>query len=926
MSLFKARDFWTTRCGESESFDQQSIVTANIGGNSESIITGSLSGVLRVYFPSFRRLEDGTEVGYKPADLLLETELPQPILQVGVGKLVSGSQNLHLSVLHPRSVAIYNLALRMGTEEHGDQSRLVLAYEHQLRRSAFCMVIGPFGGVSGRDFLCVQSLDGALCFFEQETFAFIRFLPMFLLPGPLVYFPHTDSFLTVSSNRNAECYRYQVLAEAGGSDQDATSGRKITADWSFNLGEAALDVACIAWPSHADVVILGERNLYCLRDNGTLKFMKRLEYKPCCLHSYIAEPDGRTMVLVVTDTDTLLVYDQTTLRWSAQLLLSPVSVKTMNLENLHGVLVFLSESGDLQCCYLGTEPSLFMAPPLEITAIDHDKAKVELMELQKIIKAYSKESSLALMKTTAEREVAVNVNASAHMEPCTFPHRLVELSETLPMCRVSVELLPHSPLSKVQVVFVIQPPLRASQVSHTISSLCERTHVETYIYLYEPGSVSSLDVQVITSYVTPGQGMPRILQTVAQLPLKLVVSSCLPTKEAEFKITINTNQPAVGLAQLFPEFLGEGSVSGASNAIGFLLHGTSTCIVTAMSAKTSQRYRLQSNGVVSVYMLASQLVQRLQKHFSKTKDFHISYSSAVPVQELFTLLDTHLACRIESLMLQEELSQRATQFRMIQRRLLIKFKDKTPTPITNLNILLKDTYELILATADKLEETQNALAKVRCELKSVVHLVLLLLGLSTAATHPHFQDLEAALSATVNSDEEQGWEEITDVAISFLLRTSLAKSVKDQQRSTPLSLDIMRETARFKKHLAAAIERVMKTNPVVDKKVTEEKKDVPVGIPPIPEAVEAPVEEEVVVPTGSRYAERKTSAQSRGRSSGLQHSQGSSIGTEDQNLKDGSRLQIFSGLRREKMPKDLTEVIESPPEIFPSGEENDEMW
>ncbi|XP_066998295.2 protein PTHB1 isoform X2 [Anabrus simplex] len=823
MSLFKARDFWTTRCGESESFDQQSIVTANIGGNSESIITGSLSGVLRVYFPSFRRLEDGTEVGYKPADLLLETELPQPILQVGVGKLVSGSQNLHLSVLHPRSVAIYNLALRMGTEEHGDQSRLVLAYEHQLRRSAFCMVIGPFGGVSGRDFLCVQSLDGALCFFEQETFAFIRFLPMFLLPGPLVYFPHTDSFLTVSSNRNAECYRYQVLAEAGGSDQDATSGRKITADWSFNLGEAALDVACIAWPSHADVVILGERNLYCLRDNGTLKFMKRLEYKPCCLHSYIAEPDGRTMVLVVTDTDTLLVYDQTTLRWSAQLLLSPVSVKTMNLENLHGVLVFLSESGDLQCCYLGTEPSLFMAPPLEITAIDHDKAKVELMELQKIIKAYSKESSLALMKTTAEREVAVNVNASAHMEPCTFPHRLVELSETLPMCRVSVELLPHSPLSKVQVVFVIQPPLRASQVSHTISSLCERTHVETYIYLYEPGSVSSLDVQVITSYVTPGQGMPRILQTVAQLPLKLVVSSCLPTKEAEFKITINTNQPAVGLAQLFPEFLGEGSVSGASNAIGFLLHGTSTCIVTAMSAKTSQRYRLQSNGVVSVYMLASQLVQRLQKHFSKTKDFHISYSSAVPVQELFTLLDTHLACRIESLML-------------------------------------------------------------------------------------------------------QGWEEITDVAISFLLRTSLAKSVKDQQRSTPLSLDIMRETARFKKHLAAAIERVMKTNPVVDKKVTEEKKDVPVGIPPIPEAVEAPVEEEVVVPTGSRYAERKTSAQSRGRSSGLQHSQGSSIGTEDQNLKDGSRLQIFSGLRREKMPKDLTEVIESPPEIFPSGEENDEMW
>ena len=89
----------------------------------------------------------------------------------------------------------------------GDQIRLVLVYEHHLQRSAFCMVLGAFGGVSGRDFLCVQSLDGTLSFFEQETFAFIRFLPGFLLPGPLVFLPHTDSFLTVTSNRHVETYR-----------------------------------------------------------------------------------------------------------------------------------------------------------------------------------------------------------------------------------------------------------------------------------------------------------------------------------------------------------------------------------------------------------------------------------------------------------------------------------------------------------------------------------------------------------------------------------------------------------------------------------------------------------------------------------------------------------------------------------------------
>ena len=45
-------------------------------------------------------------------------------------------------------------------------------------------------------------------FFEQDSYSFGRFLPGFLLPGPLVYNPRTDSFLTVSSARQLESYKY----------------------------------------------------------------------------------------------------------------------------------------------------------------------------------------------------------------------------------------------------------------------------------------------------------------------------------------------------------------------------------------------------------------------------------------------------------------------------------------------------------------------------------------------------------------------------------------------------------------------------------------------------------------------------------------------------------------------------------------------
>ena len=50
--------------------------------------------------------------------------------------------------------------------------QLNLVYQHKLSRSAYSMCIGPFGGVQGKDFICVQSLDGTLNLFENESFRY----------------------------------------------------------------------------------------------------------------------------------------------------------------------------------------------------------------------------------------------------------------------------------------------------------------------------------------------------------------------------------------------------------------------------------------------------------------------------------------------------------------------------------------------------------------------------------------------------------------------------------------------------------------------------------------------------------------------------------------------------------------------------------
>ena len=62
----------------------------------------------------------------------------------------------------------------------------------------------------------MQSLDGVLSVFEQDSAAFRRQLPAssFLIPGPMIYLPKSDTFVTTDSAMFMHAYRYSVLASA----------------------------------------------------------------------------------------------------------------------------------------------------------------------------------------------------------------------------------------------------------------------------------------------------------------------------------------------------------------------------------------------------------------------------------------------------------------------------------------------------------------------------------------------------------------------------------------------------------------------------------------------------------------------------------------------------------------------------------------
>ncbi|XP_029110118.1 protein PTHB1 isoform X2 [Scleropages formosus] len=814
MSLFKARDWWSVVLGEGEEFDQGCLCVGDVdnsGSGHDKIVVGSYMGLLRIYGP--RASSPGS--GALAEDQLLEVQLRDPIIQLEVGKFVSCSDLLHLAVLHPRKLSVYAVTATAGNVEHGIQYQLRLVYEHNLQRTACNMTYGPFGGVTGHHFICIQSMDGMLMFFEQESYAFGRFLPGFLLPGPLCYCGRTDTFITVSSARQVESYKYEVLAVATDADEEherKTSGKRLTADWTLVIGEQALDIVVPTFTSTSSIFVLGERNVYCLKDNGQIRFMKKLEYNPSCFLPYASGmSEGTTNLLMGNHNSTLLVYQDVTLKWAAQLSCVPVAVRVANFQDLKGVVVTLSGDGHLQCSYMGTDPSFFMAPRVDAREINYEEVDAEMKALQKIIKEAVRTQADNFLKTSLEEDLTVTATVSSAVDTVSRSLLGEIAGNPVPSVTVKIQVKSRLTVQSPKLNVCVQPPLAVTQEQFVLDSMGpgSTSFVMFSVFLNEKYSPADLGGDVTVSYSTP-TGVPRVAQCKFTLPLRLVCLPSAPSKNSKYKITIDTNKPPVSLGDIFPEFV-EKSEEKEGNVLAFQLIAGST--VTVQASKTSQRYRIQSDTFEDMWLVTKELLQRFDTFFAKqgVKDFRNSFAGPIPLQEYFETVDHHFELRVNAEKYQDLLSERAVQFRAIQRRLLTRFKDKTPAPLQNLDTLMEGTYRQVIALADAAEENRALLCQAFARLRSATHLLITLLSLWQGLSADQTSILEATLLPLLQDTPQLGWEECVDAAVSHLLRTCLSRSPKDQALSLSTSqLSMPKDTARLKKHITLLCDRLGK--------------------------------------------------------------------------------------------------------------------
>ena len=831
----------------------------------------------------------------------------------------SQGNKLSLAILHPRKLVVYNVVAigangkmlnsSVGSNEAASYYDLNKSYEHKLDRTAFNFCYGPFGGVYGKDFICVQSLDGQLSFLEQENFAFSRFLSNALIPGPICYVAKIDSFVIANANREVECYKYQILGAAhgaekkgpedeaghseGGSSSSSVGGpaakKPIQTDWVLNLGESIQQIFVARYSrslaaSQIDIVVLAEQTLFTLKENGQIRLQKRLDYNPSTCVAYnnsdavdtaAGEKDvggSNQNLIIASHQNSCMVYRDMQLVWAARTQAVPVAVRVAAFAGIKGFLVTMTDACEVQVSYLGTDPPLTGVNGAAESAgngqkeLDYEAMDEEHRALLKVIKQASTDS---MVEPKERITIRAQLGGSAEGEIVTdsSPPQKGDLPDEEACCKddrtgalisVVVRLyLSYNGKSDIEspinLSLAFSPAFRCS-AGRTITVPGLKAGAKTPVVLAlrfralkGPTLPCDLNLLVLASYLTPNNE-PRTARLDTKLPLSLATRVVSPLKNCQYMFTLDTNRSPPSLMDIFPDVLepvlrdsSNGEVARtAANVLTLVFHAGGAapgsnaqqsgsgggCDVTILVSKKSGRYRLQSSVFEALNLVTSELVSRLTGYYanedakvrSEEPSFQVLFKDLLPLHDYFLLIDRHFAVRQAVRELRSKLEKLAHQFRVIQKRLLVRYKDKNPAPLLSLDTLLQETYTQMSQGGSEMTSLVSQMRDLSNNLSCATSLMLLLIRFKYDLDDQSFEVLRAHLTPSVaifDRNVDLGWEEVVDSSTTALLRGALAKPTGDKAAPPPTissmaPMEALKDCAKLKRHIQIVCDRLAK--------------------------------------------------------------------------------------------------------------------
>jgi Bardet-Biedl syndrome 9 protein len=208
-------------------------------------------------------------------------------------------------------------------------------------------------------------------------------------------------------------------------------------------------------------------------------------------------------------------------------------------------------------------------------------------------------------------------------------------------------------------------------------------------------------------------------------------------------------------------------------------------------SKQGGRFRVQADAPWALALLVCELERRIMRAQAaegtagagQAGRRWVVCNDALHVEPLLALTEPHLTARLLLEKSTSTLNDRCHQYRMVQKRLLSRYRERNPSDLNGLDELARSTYDDIMLFSEKCSVLTRILRVGSAALQSAANL----LSLQTFLRFPHLSRADAhvlrahlcsGLTEGVAPEDGQGWLESASAGLAHLLRTRLARVPK----------------------------------------------------------------------------------------------------------------------------------------------------
>ncbi|PAV76229.1 hypothetical protein WR25_17570 [Diploscapter pachys] len=675
MSLFKINEYFSTNL-----VGASCIHCVNLIGKRDQLIVGGENGFLTVFDPGEKEKEQDATI--------VQQETGRPVIEIQSGEFLPGT-GMILAILSSSTLSYYKLIY---DEQDPSRTRLNELFVHSLQEGAYnmCLVQTPNHATQ----ILVQSVGSDQVVFSRSS------LPS-LHPGPLCYCLPSSSLITVNGGF-INSVKFSLLASG------SNTGKKITFDWTMNLGDNAISLATQDMPPvQPSIIVLCRRTMYCFTSGGIIRWQVRFECIATALCVYrVPETDNATIRSVVaTNINTLLIYADSKLIWNCQTQEPPVQL--------------------LVSSYRFSKNSIFLIPKIQVPAdnrfVDFKAKITEMREME------------AKVKDTSNVEIKSS--------PFNFDVKLGELERSsidysskgdAPVCPVHLTF--HNLRDSDQIFLNIECQMATPSKQIVIERARDGTNINFGCYVGEKLPTST---QVtIVAHAVPGNFS---FYKQLRLPLGLMFHSSSPDRNAKYKVILEIDQAMAPLNQLYADLHAENPQS-----LGLRVYGYDAT-VSIFGANKSSRYRIQSEYPSLLNVVVTDLGDRLMSNLPG-----VNISGNLPIEYASGYLEEYFGLEDKYSNEKKQVEARSKEVRAIEALLLSKAKNAKLDDVTHVETLLDKAHETLIALIDQLCATQKRMESARQSLCSLLNL---------AATIMRWRNLEATIDGDVITNTQQSIRE-----------------------------------------------------------------------------------------------------------------------------------------------------------------------